>query len=48
MDDITLVEVVETLQDLFDKIPHERFFEGTVVAEQSGNRSTRYIFQEDV
>lgn len=43
MNDISLVEIVETLKALLDECADERFFKGTVIAKQSGHRATWYI-----
>lgn len=48
MNDASLVDVVQSLQDLANKVADERFFEGTVVSEQRGNGTAWDIFQEDV
>jgi hypothetical protein len=34
MDDIPLVQIIEALKDLTDKILYERFFESSVITEE--------------
>lgn len=48
MDDVTLVQVIETSQDLSDPIPNKRLFEGAVVAQERGDGTTGNVFQENV
>jgi hypothetical protein len=48
MDDTSLVDVVQSLQDLANKVADERLFEGAVVSQQRGDGTAWDIFQEDV
>jgi hypothetical protein len=43
MNNFSLVEIIETLQDLPDKVSNEGLFECTVITEKRGNGSARYI-----
>ncbi len=48
MDDITLVEVVETSQGLLDPPLNECFFKGAVFVQEGGNGSSWNVFQENI
>jgi len=48
MDDTSLVDVVQSLQNLANKVADEGLFEGTVVSQQRGDGTAWDIFQEDV
>jgi len=48
MDDASLVDVVQSFQDLADEVADERLLKGTVVSQQRGDRAAWNVFQEDV
>ena len=48
VDDIPLVQVVEAGEDLANPVADERFLEGTVIAEERSDGTTRNVFQENV
>ena len=48
MDDASLVDIVQSLQNLANKVADKRLFEGTVVSQQRSDRAAWNIFQEDV
>jgi hypothetical protein len=48
MDDLPLVKVVETGEDLPHKLGNEGFFERAVVLQEGGDGSTGDVFEENV
>ena len=48
MDDTSLVDIVQPLQDLANKVADEGLFEGAVVSQQRGDGTAWDVFQEDV
>jgi hypothetical protein len=48
MDDASLVDIVQALQNLANEVADKGLFEGTVISQQRGDRTARNIFQEDV
>ena len=48
MDDLPFVQVIQAGEDLSTEIADERFFEGTVIAEQGSNRAAGNILKENV
>ena len=48
MDDASLVDVVQSLQDLANKVADEGLFKRTVVSQQRGDGTAWDVFQKDV
>jgi hypothetical protein len=48
MDDLALVQIVETGKDLSNKIAYKRFLECAIIVEQGGDRSTGNVLEENV
>lgn len=48
MDDVPLVKVIKTRQDLPDKVFDEGFFERAIIVQEGGYGSTRNVFEENV
>lgn len=48
VNDIALMQVGQSLKNLSDKVPDERLFECTVIAQQRSDRTTWHIFEKDV
>jgi hypothetical protein len=48
MNDASLVDVVQSLQNLANEVADKGLFKSTVVSQQRGNRTAWNIFQEDV
>lgn len=48
VDDLPLVQVVQTHKDLAHKVAHERFFEGTIVVQQRGDRAAGHVLEKNV
>ena len=48
VDDIALVKVVETEQDLPNPIPHQRLLKRAVIAQERRDRAAGNVLQEDI
>ena len=48
MDDVALVEVVKTEQDLADPIAHERLLERAIIPQKRSDGAAGNVLQEDV
>lgn len=48
MNDTSLMKIVETRENLADKVTNKSLFEGSIVVEQRSNGTTWNVFQENV
>lgn len=48
MDDVPLMQVHKTMEDLFDPFASQVSREGAILSKIRCDRATRYVFEEDI